>query len=75
VFSLWFPLITTLVAAWVVLGLVPGLLGSPLHTIALFQPDLGVVLIATAITGVLWASLRLSIAYTGRSSAARPRRS
>jgi len=74
VFSLWFPLVTTLVAAWVVLSLVPGLLGSPLGTIALFQPDLGVVLIATAITGVVWATVRLGIAYTGRSGAARPPR-
>ena len=32
-FSLWFPLLTTLGAAWVILWLVPSLLGSPLGTI------------------------------------------
>ncbi|MTH66892.1 serine hydrolase domain-containing protein [Agromyces bracchium] len=67
-FSLWFPLLTTVVAAWVIVSLVPGLLGSPIGTIALFQPDLGLALIATAIMGVLWAVFRLGVAYTGRSS-------
>ena len=43
-FSLWFPLLTTLVAAWVMLCLVPTLFGAPLGTISLFQPDLGLVL-------------------------------
>ncbi|MGB3257599.1 MAG: serine hydrolase domain-containing protein [Ornithinimicrobium sp.] len=66
-FSLWFPLLTTLVAAWVILGLVPRLFGSPLTTIRLFQPDFGLVLIATAVTGVLWAVFRLGVAYTGRT--------
>ena len=65
-FSLWFPLLTTLVAAWVVLYLVPRLLGAPFSTISLFQPDLGVALLATAVTGVLWAVFRLGVAYTGR---------
>jgi len=69
-FSLWFPLLTTLAAAWVILYLVPTLFGSPFGTIALFQPDLGVVLIATAVTGVLWAVFRLGVAYTGKSSPA-----
>jgi hypothetical protein len=66
-FSLWFPLLTTLGAAWVMLSLVPSLLGSPLGTISLFQPDVGLVLIASAVTGVLWAGFRLGVAYTGRS--------
>jgi hypothetical protein len=65
-FSLWFPLLTTLVAAWVVLFLVPSLLGSPISTISLFQPDMGLALVATAVTGVLWAVFRLGVAYTGR---------
>ncbi len=69
-FSLWFPLLTTLVAAWVVLRLVPSLLGAPISTIGLFQPDLGLALIATAVTGVLWAVFRLVVAYTGRSGPA-----
>ncbi|WP_249138713.1 serine hydrolase [Phycicoccus avicenniae] len=64
-FSLWFPLLTTGVAAWVVLSLAPTLIGSPLGTISRFQPDLGVALTATAVTGVLWALGRLVVAYTG----------
>ena len=71
VFSLWFPLLTTLAAAWVVLHLVPNLFGTPLANIRLFQPDLGVALIATAVTGVLWAVFRLAVAYTGRTGRAR----
>jgi CubicO group peptidase (beta-lactamase class C family) len=67
-FSLWFPLLTTLGAAWVVLDLVPRLLGSPLRTISLFQPDLALAMTATAVTGVVWAVFRLAVAYTGRSA-------
>ncbi len=69
-FSLWFPLLTTLGAAWVVLRLVPIIIGAPLGTISLFQPDFGLALIATAVTGVLWAVFRLGVAYTGRSGPA-----
>jgi hypothetical protein len=66
-FSLWFPLLTTLAAAWVLLGLVPNLFGTPLGTLRLFAPDLVLTLVATAVTGVLWAAFRLAVAYTGRS--------
>lgn len=66
-FSLWFPLFTTLVAAWVILLFVPNQMGAPISTIRLFQPDFGLVLIACAVTGVLWAVSRLVVAYTGRS--------
>ena len=69
-FSLWFPLFTTLVAAWAMLRLVPSLLGAPLGTIGLFQPDLALTLIASAVTGVLWAVFRLGVAYTGRPAPA-----
>ncbi len=69
-FSLWFPLLTTLVAAWVIFSLVPRLGGAPLGTIRLFQPDFGLALIATAVTGVLWAVFRLGVAYTGKSGQA-----
>ncbi|MGV8965521.1 MAG: serine hydrolase domain-containing protein [Cellulomonas sp.] len=69
-FSLWFPLLTTLVAAGFILVLVPRLFGVPLATLSLFQPDFALVLIATAVTGVLWAVFRLGVAYTGRSSPA-----
>ena len=66
-FSLWFPLLTTLGAAWVIFSLVPRLGGAPLGTIRLFQPDFGLALIATAVSGVLWALFRLGVAYTGKS--------
>ncbi len=69
-FSLWFPLLTTLAAAWVLLYLVPNLFGTPLANIRLFQPDLGIALTATAVTGVLWAVFRLAVAYTGRTNRA-----
>ena len=52
-------------------ALVPNLFGSPLANISLFQPDLGMALIATAVTGVLWAVFRLGVAYTNRSGPAR----
>lgn len=64
-FSLWFPLLTTLAAAWVIIWLMPNLLGSPLGTLTLFQPDLGIAMAATAGLGVLWAVFRLGFAYTG----------
>ncbi len=69
-FSLWFPLMTTLVAAVVILVLVPRLFGSPLGNLEHFQPDLVLTLVATAVMGVLWAVFRLGVAYTGRSGSA-----
>ncbi len=66
-FSLWFPLLTTLVAAWAIFILVPAVGGAPISTIRLFAPDFGSALIATAVTGVLWAVFRLGVAYTGRT--------
>jgi CubicO group peptidase (beta-lactamase class C family) len=74
-FSLWFPLLTTLAAAWVCLSLVPSLNGAPLSTVILFQPDLGWMLIANAVTGPLWALFRLVLAYTGLSGKIRVQRS
>lgn len=65
-FSLWFPLLTTVAAAWVILWLVPTLFGSPIGTLRLFQPDLGLLLFGTAVAGVLWSVFRLGVAYTGR---------
>jgi hypothetical protein len=69
-FSLWFPLLTTLGAAWVILWLVPNLFGTPLTNLLLFAPDLGLALVATAVSGVLWAVFRLEVAYTGKSGRA-----
>ena len=67
-FSLWFPLVTTVAAAWVILWLVPTLIGSPIGNLVLFQPDLGFVMIATAVAGVVWAVFRLGVAYTGNTA-------
>lgn len=72
-FSLWFPLLTTLIAAWVILSLVPSLFGTPLRTLRLFQPDLGIALIASALAGVLWAVFRLAVARLGHTDEARAR--
>ena len=69
-FSLWFPLLTTLVAAWAIFTLVPRVGGAPISTIRLFAPDFGLALIATAVTGVMWAVFRLAVAYTGRPAPA-----
>lgn len=65
-FSLWFPLLTTAAAAWVMLVLVPRLFGAPLGTIWLFSPDLALGLVACGIGGLLWAVFRLGVAYSGR---------
>jgi len=70
-FSLWFPLLTTLGGAWFIFGLVPKLFGLSIGTLRLFQPDLGLVLVATAVTGVAWAVFRLGVAYSGKPRAAR----
>ena len=69
VFSLWFPLLTTLAMAWVLAFLVPRLSGLPWGTLCRYQPDFALAMIATPVTGVLWAVFRLGVAYTGRSGA------
>ena len=38
-FNQWFPLPTTLAAAWLILGLAPSPFGAPLATICLFGPS------------------------------------
>ncbi len=68
VFSLWFPLLTTIAAAWVLVGLVPGWNGTPIWHWMLFQPDVVLAFIASAAGGVIWAVFRLVVAYTGRPS-------
>jgi hypothetical protein len=70
-FSLWFPLLTTLGMVWFIFWLVPQLFGVTIGTLRLFQPDLGLTLIASAVTGVLWAVFRLAVAYTGNPAAPR----
>lgn len=61
--SLWLPLLTTLGAAAFIFGGLPQLFGVPLGTLWRFQPDLALVLTATAVGGVAWAVFRLGVAY------------
>lgn len=68
-FSWWFPLLSTLASAWVLLWLVPRLFSAPLSTIGLFSPDLHLTLVASAVCGVAWALFRLGVAYTGPAAA------
>ncbi len=70
-FSLWFPLLTTGVAAWVLMWLTPRLFGTSLGSLGLFQPDLVVLLIASGLLGVLWAVFRLGVAYSGPTASNR----
>lgn len=62
-FSLWFPLATTLAMAAFLLAIVPGFFGGSLNTLLLYQPDFAACMIAAALTGPLWAVVRLMIAY------------
>ena len=68
-FSLWFPLLTTLGMAWTFFYLIPQLFGVSIGTLRLFQPDLALTLVATAATGVMWAVFRLGVAYSGANRA------
>ncbi len=65
-FSLWFPLAATLAMAWVFVILIPHLFGTPIANLYRYQPDMTLMLIAGAVTGVAWAVLRLGIAYSGK---------
>ncbi|WP_202388651.1 serine hydrolase domain-containing protein [Pontixanthobacter aquaemixtae] len=63
-FSLWFPLLTTIGAAVFLLVFVPQIFAASLPTIGLFQPDTGLAIVAAAALGVLWAIFRLGVVYT-----------
>jgi len=69
-FSLWFPLFTTLVLAWACVFLIPQLFGVSIGTLRLFSPDLALVLVASAVTGMTWAVFRLGLFYGGKSATA-----
>ncbi|WP_199799091.1 serine hydrolase domain-containing protein [Porphyrobacter sp. YT40] len=69
-FSLWFPLATTLAMAAFLLAIVPGFFGGSLNTLLLYQPDFAACMIAAALTGPLWAVVRLMIAYRTSPSSA-----
>lgn len=47
--------------------LVPTLFGASNETLCYFWPDLGLIFVASAVTGVMWAVFRLAVAYSGRS--------
>lgn len=66
--SLWFPLAMAGVLAIVLLRVVPNLFGTTLSGLALYQPDLVILLYASVITSAIWAMLRLVIAHTGQRS-------
>ncbi len=68
-FSLWFPVLTTLAMAWMFFWLIPRLFGVSMGTLRLFQPDLALTMRVAAATGVMWAVFRLGVAYAGRSVA------
>jgi hypothetical protein len=70
-FSLWFPLLMSLALAWVCVWLIPQLFGVGLSTFSLYQPDFVVLLVATAVTGVIWAVFRLGVCYIGKASPGR----
>ncbi|MBX3092709.1 MAG: beta-lactamase family protein, partial [Cryobacterium sp.] len=67
-FSLWFPLLPTLAAAWVFLFLIPSLNGTPLLHWARFQPDLMLLFVVCGLMGVVWSLFRLGVAYSGKGA-------
>ncbi len=70
--SIWLPLITTSALAASVVLVVPRVFGASLRTIYTFVPDMGLAMIGVAVLGVMWAVMRIVIAYTGPSSVPRP---
>ena len=62
-FSLWFPLPIILVLAGVCIHLIPTLFGTSIRSLFPYQPDFSILLIATAVTGLAWVIVRLSLAY------------
>ena len=67
-FSLWLPLFAMAAVGWVCVSMIPALFGVSLSTLRLYQPDMALLLQATAVLGVLWAVARLGIAYSSRSA-------
>ncbi len=66
--SLWLPLVAMAAVAWVSVALIPQLFGVSLSTLRLFQPDMALLLQATAVLGMVWAVVRLGVAYGGRQA-------
>ncbi len=67
-FSLWFPLVAMAAVAWMCVAVIPQLFGISLSTLALYQPDMALLLQATAVLGLAWAVVRLAVAYIGHSA-------
>jgi CubicO group peptidase (beta-lactamase class C family) len=67
-FSLWFPLVMTLALAWTALYLIPRLFGVSLTAFSLYQPDFVLMLVATAVTGIVWAVFRLGVFYSSSAN-------
>jgi len=67
-FSLWFPLVAMAAVAWMCVAVIPQLFGVSLSTLSLFQPDMALLLQATAVLGMVWAVVRLGIAHGGQSA-------
>jgi CubicO group peptidase (beta-lactamase class C family) len=63
-FSVWFPLFMTLALAWTALYLIPQLFGLPIRAFFLYQPDFVLMLVATAVTGIVWVVFRLGVFYS-----------
>lgn len=66
-FSLWFPGLMTLALAWVSVWLIPQLFGVSIRALSLYVPDFALLLVATAVTGILWAVFRLVVFYSGQA--------
>ncbi len=62
-FSLWFPLVAMLGVAALLMLIVPVMFGGSIGTLLLFQPDFADAMITGAALGVLWAVVRLLIAF------------
>ena len=68
-FSLWFPLLAMVAMAGTLMIVVPRLFGGSIDTLLLYQPDFARALVVAAITGPLWAVLRLGLAYRPAAAA------
>ena len=66
--GLWFPMLAMCGLAWFLISILPRLFGGSIATIQLYQPDFALCMIAAAILSVVWAILRLALAYLGKPS-------